>query len=70
MRTEYLLQKVDWNTSIDPVGGKDELDKIAFLPSLTMKYELNEKQNLRFGFSKTYTLPQFKETVAYSSTKK
>lgn len=65
LRTEYLLQKVEWNTSIAPIDDKDELDKIAFLPSLTMKYELNEKQNLRFGFSKTYTLPQFKETVPF-----
>jgi outer membrane receptor protein involved in Fe transport len=30
-----------------------------------MKYELNEKQNLRFGFSKTYTLPQFKERALF-----
>jgi hypothetical protein len=65
LRTEYLLQKVEWNTSLDPNGGEDELDKIAFLPSLTMKYELNEKQNLRFGFSKTYTLPQFKERALF-----
>ena len=65
LRGEYLLQKVSWNTSLDPVGDKDELEKIAFLPSLTMKYELNKKQNLRFGFSKTYTLPQFKERVLF-----
>lgn len=65
LRAEYLLQKVEWNTSLDPVGDDDELDKIAFLPSLTMKYELNEKQNLRFGFSKTYTLPQFKERALF-----
>ena len=65
LRAEYLLQKVEWNTSLDPVGDNDELEKIAFLPSLTMKYELNEKQNLRFGFSKTYTLPQFKERALF-----
>lgn len=65
LRTEYLLQKVEWNTSLDPVGDDDELDKIAFLPSLTLKYELNEKQNLRFAFSKTYTLPQFKERALF-----
>jgi hypothetical protein len=28
-----------------------------------MKYELNSKQNLRLGLSKTYTLPQFKESA-------
>ncbi len=65
LRGEYLLQKVAWNTSLDPSGDDDELDKFAFLPSLTMKYELNEKQNLRFGFSKTYTLPQFKERALF-----
>ncbi len=65
LRTEYLLQKTKWNTSLAPSGDKAKLDKIAFLPSLTMKYELNEKQNLRFGFSKTYTFPQFKESVPF-----
>ena len=65
LRAEYLLQKVAWNTSLDPVGNDDKLDKVAFLPNLTMKYELNEKQNLRFAFSKTYTLPQFKERALF-----
>jgi TonB-dependent receptor len=65
LRGEYVFQNVEWNTQLDPSGGKNELDKIAFLPSLTMKYELNEKQNLRFGFSKTYTLPQFKERALF-----
>jgi hypothetical protein len=65
LRGEFLKQTVDWNTSLDPVGDKDELAKIAFLPSLTLKYKVNEKQNLRFGFSKTYTLPQFKERALF-----
>ncbi|SHL50114.1 TonB-dependent receptor [Flavobacterium xanthum] len=65
LRGEYIFQKVDWNTQLDPNGGFNELEKIAFLPSVTMKYELNEKQNLRFGFSKTYTLPQFKERALF-----
>ena len=65
LRGEYIFQKVDWNTQLDPKGDFNELEKIAFLPSVTMKYELNEKQNLRFGFSKTYTLPQFKERALF-----
>lgn len=65
LRGEYVFQKINWNTQLDPTGGYDELEKIAFLPSLTLKYELNEKQNLRFGFSKTYTLPQFKERALF-----
>ena len=65
LRGEYIFQKVKWNTQLDPTGNKDEFDKIAFLPSLTLRYEVNEKQNLRFGFSKTYTLPQFKERALF-----
>jgi len=65
LRGEYIYQKVKWNTQLDPTGSFDELEKIAFLPSLTLKYELNDKQNLRFGFSKTYTLPQFKERALF-----
>jgi hypothetical protein len=30
-----------------------------------MKYELSDKQNLRLGLSKTYTLPQFKERAPF-----
>ena len=65
LRGEYVFQKIDWNTQLDPSGGDDELEKIAFLPSLTLKYKINEKQNLRFGVSKTYTLPQFKERALF-----
>jgi hypothetical protein len=61
LRAEYILQNVEWKTQLDPSGGDDKLEKTAFLPSLILKYELNDKQNLRLGFSKTYTLPQFKE---------
>lgn len=35
------------------------------MPSLVLKYELNDKQNLRLGLSKTYTLPQFKERAKF-----
>lgn len=65
LRGEYVFQKIAWETQLDPAGGFDELEKIAFLPSLTLKYTVNEKQNLRFGFSKTYTLPQFKERALF-----
>ena len=34
-----------------------------FLPAINIKYAVNEKQNLRFAASKTYTLPQAKELV-------
>lgn len=65
LRGEYLFQKVQWNTQLDPSGDQNEFERMAFLPSLILKYELNDKQNLRFGFSKTYTLPQFKERALF-----
>jgi hypothetical protein len=64
LRGESISQKVDWYTQLGGIGN-DKLDKIAFLPSLIMKYEINEKQNLRLGVSKTYTLPQFKERALF-----
>jgi outer membrane receptor protein involved in Fe transport len=70
-RFDKIYQKVTWDTQLDPDDSfdtndnKDIYKKNAFLPSLTMKYELNEKQNLRLGMSKTYTLPQFKERVPF-----
>jgi outer membrane receptor protein involved in Fe transport len=65
LRGENIVQSVDWSTQLDPEGDVDQLVKNAFLPSLTARYELNDKQNLRFGFSKTYTLPQFKERALF-----
>lgn len=38
-----------------------EKDYNFWLPSLNMRYNLTEKQALRFGASKTYTMPQSKE---------
>lgn len=34
-----------------------------FLPALNAKYSLDDKQNLRFSASKTYTMPQAKELI-------
>lgn len=65
LRAEKINQNVSWETQLDPVGGTNSLNKNAFLPNLTAKYEVTEKQNLRFGFSKTYTLPQFKERANF-----
>lgn len=65
LRAENISQDVAWNTQLDPAGDSNKLEKTAFLPSLTLRYALNEKQNLRFGFSKTYTLPQFKERALF-----
>lgn len=65
LRGEKIAQKITWNTQLDPITKSSQLDKTAFLTSIIMKYELAEKQNLRLGLSKTYTLPQFKERAPF-----
>ncbi|MFG6685042.1 TonB-dependent receptor domain-containing protein [Mariniflexile sp. HNIBRBA6329] len=62
-RLEQLDQYVYFETSLVPDGDESSYSPINFLPSLTAKYTLNDKQNLKFAASKTYTLPQFKEKV-------
>jgi len=64
-RYEKISQNVTWRTQLDATGGSNTFDRNEFLPSLALKYELNEKQNLRLTASKTYTLPQFKERALF-----
>ncbi|CAA7196580.1 TonB-dependent receptor domain-containing protein [Chryseobacterium potabilaquae] len=63
-RFDYIDIKSRWK---DPLGGGTEGKKNKqynkFLPALNAKYSINDKQNLRLSFSKTYTLPQPKEII-------
>lgn len=45
--------------------GKESIKKNYLLPSLNIKYDINSKNSLRLGASKTYTLPQSKEISPY-----
>jgi hypothetical protein len=65
LRYENIEQTVSWRTQLDASGNKNTFERNEFLPSVILKYELQEKQNLRFGASKTYTLPQFKERALF-----
>ncbi len=62
-RSEYIIQDIGYDTSLKQ--GKKNFDTMEYLPSLSAKYELNEKQNLKLAASKTYTLPQFKERAPF-----
>ncbi|MDO5607841.1 MAG: TonB-dependent receptor [Capnocytophaga sp.] len=61
LRFDRISQTVEWDTRFDSEKKGSTFERNEFLPNIVLKYELNEKQNLRFGASKTYTLPQFKE---------
>lgn len=63
LRGEQIFQDIEWDTQISE--DKNYFDTVEFLPSLSLKYALNDKQNLRFATSKTYTLPQFKERAQF-----
>lgn len=45
--------------------GMDSIRQSFYLPSINLKYDITEKHSLRFGASKTYTLPQSKEISPY-----
>ena len=45
--------------------GSESIKKTYFLPSLNLKYDINDKNSLRLGIGKTYTLPQSKEISPY-----
>ncbi|HAT76453.1 MAG TPA: TonB-dependent receptor [Flavobacterium sp.] len=62
-RVESIYQYIEWFTNIS--SGENTLDNIEVMPSTSIKYALNEKQNLKFAASKTYTLPQFKERAPF-----
>lgn len=65
VRGEQINQTITWSTSLDPEGGENQLDKFEILPAISLKYILNDSQNLKFAASKTYTLPQYKERAPF-----
>jgi len=70
LRNEKVKQTITWNTNItstvtDLTTPPSLIDKNYLLPSLSLKYNFNEKNALRFAASKTYTMPQFKEMANF-----
>ncbi|MDR1877121.1 MAG: TonB-dependent receptor [Flavobacteriaceae bacterium] len=64
-RIETVTQKINWDTNLSASTEDKKLDKTKFLPSLNLKYAVNDRNNLRFASSKTYTMPQFKEIAPF-----
>lgn len=65
VRYEMVEQTIEWRTQLSSTQSRNTFERKEWLPSLVLKYELNENQNLRLGASKTYTLPQFKERALF-----
>lgn len=68
-RFEDVKMEVEWLTNLTNSerdnGGPLSIDKTYFLPSLNVKYNINEKNILRLSASQTYTYPQFKEVAPF-----
>lgn len=69
LKYDIVNVEVDAETGDTGYGGQvvnpDALEKGYFLPSLNLRYALDEKNALRLSLSKTYTLPQSKELAPY-----
>ena len=67
LRVESYNQEIAYDVinllPSDP--GMVQADEIFLLPSLNVKYALNEEQNLRFSFSRTVSNPEFKEAAPF-----
>lgn len=60
----FMLENVDMTVNHDvqhAIPGSEEIKKNYIPPSLNIKHDLNDKNTVRLGASKTYTLPQSKE---------
>ncbi len=63
VRMDVIDMQIDYNLQRRP--GSEEITQNFLLPSLNLKYNVTAKNTLRFGASKTYTLPQSKELSPY-----
>ncbi len=67
VRVENINLKTTYNvinvSATDP--GFIETNETLFLPSLNVKYKLTDDANLRFAFSKTASIPEFKEIAPF-----
>ncbi len=63
VRGEQITQTINWNTSLSK--GTSDLDALELLPMISVKYAVNDSQNLKFAASKSYTLPQYIERALF-----
>ncbi|TXD52215.1 MULTISPECIES: TonB-dependent receptor [unclassified Polaribacter] len=67
VRVEAFSQQINYDViNINPNDPKfRQANETFILPSLNIKYALNDNQNLRFTFSKTVSVPEFKEVAPF-----
>ncbi|WP_459211461.1 TonB-dependent receptor [Aquimarina rhabdastrellae] len=67
LRVELFDQEIFYNVINLPATDPKfrTADEVFFLPSLNIKYALQENQNLRFSISRTVSNPEFKEVAPF-----
>ena len=67
IRVESFSQEIEYDViNINPNDpGFRETYENFYLPSLSIRYALNDEKNLRFAFSKTVSTPEFKEMAPF-----
>lgn len=67
IRVESVSQSIEYDV-INPVPtdpGFREVNETIFLPSLNVKYSINDDSNIRFSVSNTVSFPEFKEAANF-----
>ncbi|MFN9320542.1 MAG: carboxypeptidase regulatory-like domain-containing protein [Chitinophagales bacterium] len=66
LRTDYIYQYVIWDViGVAKPKGASDFEKIKPLPFINVRYPITDDIKFKGGLSKTYTLPQFKETAPF-----
>ena len=67
IRFESIKQNIAYDVINLGNNGNAKIDtkEVLYLPSLNIKYALNENQNLRFTASQTVSIPEFKEVAPF-----
>jgi len=67
VRFEYFEQEIEYDViNIPPNDPRfRSVSETLFLPSFNVRYALNDDSNLRFSFSKTVSVPEFKEVAPF-----
>jgi TonB-dependent receptor len=67
IRVEYFEQDIEYDVINIPPNdpGIRSVNETLLLPSLNVKYALNDDSNLRFSFSQTASIPEFKEVAPF-----
>jgi TonB-dependent receptor len=67
IRAESIDQKIKYDVINLGTKGNDSIqaNESVYLPSLSIKYALNDDSNLRFSASQTVSLPEFKEVAPF-----